>query len=326
MNSTLKFSHIEKRATLPNFFIVGAAKSGTTSLYYYLKQHPEIFMPHIKEPLFFCFHDIPDHEFANVIYPNDPDEYIRDFQGYADLFLKQAGPKAVGEASAGYLFYYKKTIQNIRKLLPDWENIKIIIILRNPVEASFSHYSMYQMRGDEIRTFEESLDNEKQVLSAGKGLDTLVHFQRFFYYSQVKAYLESFNHVRIYLYDDLVRNQLETIQAMYTFLGVDSSYIPDMEIKYNATGTPKSEFIHNFLTKPNLLKKVLKPLVSMISSDETIIRMIDLIKSKNLSTSKPLINNVMKMRLTEYYREDILKLQKLIKRDLGHWLEITHLN
>jgi hypothetical protein len=313
---------VNKVTALPNFLIVGAAKSGTTSLYYYLKQHPEIFMPHIKEPLFFCFYDIPEREFANVIYPNDPDEYIRDFRSYADLFLKQARPKAVGEASAGYLFYYKKTIQNMRKLLPDWKNIKIIIILRNPVEASFSHYSMYQMRGDEIHTFEESLQKEKEVLSTGKGLDTLVHFQRFFYYSQVKAYLESFNHVKIYLYDDLVYNQLETIQGMYTFLGVDSSYIPDMEIKYNATGTPKSEFIHNFLTKPNLLKKVVKPLISMISSDENIIRMMELIKSKNLSTSKPLINNEMKMRLTEYYREDILRLQKLIKRDLHHWLQM----
>ena len=318
MNYALKVRNIEKTATMPNFLIVGAAKSGTTSLYYYLKQHPEIFMPHIKEPLFFCFYDIPDYEFANVIYPNDPDEYIRDFQSYADLFLTQARPKAVGEASAGYLFYYKKTIQNIRNLLPDWENIKIIIILRNPIEACFSHYSMYQMRGDEIRTFEESLEKENEVLSAGKGLDTLVHFQRFFYYSQVKAYLESFNHVKIYLYDDLKHNSLDLIRDMYEFLEVDSSFSPYVSSRYNVSGKPRSMFIHRLLNEQNPLRSMAIKFLSIFLPEERIAGISSTIKERNLK--KTYIKPGTCDYLTKFYHDDIIKLQKMIKRDLSNWL------
>lgn len=279
-------------------------------------------MPHIKEPLFFCFYDIPDHEFANVIYPNDPDEYIRDFQSYADLFLKQAGPKAVGEASAGYLFYYKKTIQNIRKLLPDWENIKIIIILRNPIEASFSHYSMYQMRGDEIHTFEESLEKEKEILSVGKGLDTLVHFQRFFYYSQVKAYLESFKHVKIYLYDDLKHNPLDLIRDMYEFLEVDSSFSPYVRSRYNVSGKPRSMFIHRLLNEQNPLRSMAIKFLSIFLSEERIAGISSTIKGKNLIKThvKPGTRDYLK----RLYHDDIIKLQKMIKRDLSNWLIETN--
>jgi len=311
---------IEKAGTLPNFLIIGAAKSGTTSLYCYLRQHPDIFMPDLKEPHFFRFYNVPDNAFHKEIFPNAPEEYVRDFEHYQRLFTKCLPDyKAVGEASSAYLFYHERTIPNIKKFLPDWQKTKIIIILRNPVEASFSHYLMYKIRGSESLSFEESMEHEHERFE--KGFDSLTHFRRFFYYPQVKAYLENFHKTKVFLYDDLQDNQLAMIQDMYEFLGVDSSFVPDTNIKYNATGTPRSMFLHNFLTRPNFLKKMAKPVISMVSSDEKIVQMIEVVKRKNLASSKPGISRHTLARLTEYYREDILRLQELMNRDLLHWLK-----
>jgi len=310
---------IEKAVTLPNFLITGAAKSGTTSLYCYLRQHPDIFMPDLKEPHFFRFYNMPDDAFEKEIFPNSSDEYVRDFEYYQRLFTKCLPDyKAVGEASSAYLFYHERTIPNIKKFLPDWQKTKIIIILRNPVEASFSHYLMYKIRGSESLSFEQAMEHEHERFE--KGFDSLTHFRRFYYSAQVKAYLENFQNTKVFLYDDLQNNQLGLIQDMYAFLEVDSTFIPDTEIKYNATGTPKSMFLHNFLTRPNFLKKVARPVISMVSSDEKIFQMIEVVKRKNLNASKPVISEHTLARLTECYREDILRLQGLINRDLSHWL------
>ena len=118
---------------LPNLFIVGTGRAGTTSLYNYLKQHPEVFMSPIKEPQYFLRKDI--YEFHDGI---DIEKIISDFGEYINLFKGGEHKKIRGEASALYL-YLKSATHEIYELIPD---AKIIISLRNPIERALSYFRM----------------------------------------------------------------------------------------------------------------------------------------------------------------------------------------
>jgi len=143
---------------LPNFFIVGAAKAGTTSLYNYLKQHPDIYMSPIKEPNYFA-KDIDinlfrkDYKKTALIdtqkYFSKPKleelhlAFITELEDYIKLFQKVSNEKVIGETSVSYL-YSKVAAKEIKKLVPD---AKIVIILRDPIERAYSHYLMNLKEG-----------------------------------------------------------------------------------------------------------------------------------------------------------------------------------
>ena len=131
----------------PNFFIVGAPRSGTTSLYEYLKEVPEVFMSPVKEPNFFNL------SVENDLFLSKP---IREKKKYLDLFKNVKDEKAIGEASPTYL-WDPKTPKLIHEIIPD---AKIIISLRDPVERTFSHYLMYFRNG----IMKDSFYNELQII------------------------------------------------------------------------------------------------------------------------------------------------------------------
>lgn len=149
---------------LPNFFIVGSAKSGTTSIYNYLKQHPDIFMSPIKETHYFST-DIDSSKFRPDYAANlninidswlDGDQkkeifhaFVKDWDKYLKLFKNSGNQKAIGEVTNSYL-YSKEAAKNIRSKFPEG---KIIMILRNPVERAFSHFLMDLKSGLETGSF-----------------------------------------------------------------------------------------------------------------------------------------------------------------------------
>jgi len=142
---------------LPNFLIVGAAKSGTTSLYHYLKQHTEIYMSSIKEPKFIT------SQFLTFPFKGTGDEkveqnIIKSFREYCNLFKDVNNDKMIGEASADNLYFFKKAINIITHYL---KKPKIIIILRNPIERAFSHFNQFIRDNREYLSFEEALKEEK---------------------------------------------------------------------------------------------------------------------------------------------------------------------
>jgi len=300
---------------LPNFLIVGAAKAGTTSLYYYLKEHPEIYMSPIKEHKFitsnflkFPFKGIGDDLVEKNI--------IKNFESYQKLFLGVKNEKAIGEASADNLYYYKKSINYIKKILGE---VKIIIILRNPIDRAFSAYSHLMRDNREFLTFEDALKQEENRKK--KNWEFIWYYKDVgFYYNQVKAYLENFSEVKVYLYDDLKKDPLSLVQDIYRFLEVDDSFIPkSIGERFNVSGVPKNKFLHEFLTKPNPVKSAIKPLVKLILPKETRQRLLNKLLQKNLK--KPEMKPETREYLKGLYREDILKLQDLIKKDLSHWLK-----
>jgi len=301
---------------LPNFLIVGAQKSGTTSLYNYLKQHYEVFMPErLKEPKFFVSPIFKKINHIQPLWVKFMSNTMFEWQDYLKLFEKVQKEKAIGESSVTYLYYYETAIILIKKYLGD---IKILISLRNPIDRAFSAYLHLRRNNGENLSFEEALQKE----NARKELNwiPLYYFTSIgFYYNQVKAYLDNFDHVKIYLYDDLKKDTLSLVKDMYKFLGVDPSFTPDVSIKYNVSGIPQNKFIHKFLKEPNILKSIVKPMAKTLIPQGERRKIIEKIKMKNLQ--KPQMKPETREYLKNLYREDILKLQDLIKRDLSSWLE-----
>lgn len=311
-------------AKLPNFLIVGAPRCGTTSLYYYLSQHPKVFMPRIKEPCVFIYSALRKSSYKDAQDPywdafREREDYVSTLVEYVKLFEGVEQEEAIGEASPQYLSHYRVAIPEIKKQLGD---VKIIIILRNPIERAFSHYKLLFRREARVLPFQRYLEIEEDRRK--KDLPRAYEFIEYgFYYQPVKAFMENFDKVRLYLYEDMVNDTLSLLKDIYGFLGVDSFFVPeDMRTVYNATdGIPRNWVLHEFLRRPSALKSVLKAIIGLILSDEKKRKIKTSLIASNLAKSemKPETRNYLK----KVYWEDMLNLQALIKRDLSNWLVST---
>jgi hypothetical protein len=298
---------------MPNFLVFGAAKSGTTSIYKYLEQHPDIFMSSFKEPGFFAF----EGEKPRLNGPGAQkwvDRWVvTDLPSYQALFAGASGEQAIGEVSPFYL-YYEKTVERIYKHIP---HAKLIAILRDPVERAFSNYVWaVRDRAESLPTFAEALQAEESRIRDNWGPKW--HYKaKGFYYAQLKPYFEQFDNeqIRIYLYEDLMANPVSVMQDIFRFLEVDDKFVPNMSQKYNTSRLPRNQGWHEFLSKPNAIKSLIKPFLPL----EFRQRLQQRAKEENLF--KPTLSPEIRRQLTVAYRQDILKLQDLLQRDLSSWLE-----
>jgi hypothetical protein len=290
---------------LPNFLIVGAAKSGTTSLYKYLSQHPDVFMPKWKELSFFT-----GDPFGPLHKVKKPEYYYRVFSEVSDQ-------TAVGEASTSYL-YDEPAPTTIKENLGI---IKIIIMLRNPVEMSYSLYN-HQVRreGEGLKTFEAALAAED---SRRKNVDfkktcygwhaNYYYFSRGLYYSQVKRYIDTFgkDNIKIILFEELASDPVRVSQSTYKFLNVDGSFIPTIKV-HNPAG--KILNFPRFWEDAGLFQKT----ASFVFS-KNIIKKIPLL-IRNIGRKPPdAIDPVTAEHLKERFYADICRLEKLIDKDLSAW-------
>jgi hypothetical protein len=302
---------------LPNFLVVGAAKSGTTSIYHYLKQHPEIYVPENKEPRFFVSSKFEEFHHNNSFYNYFCKGITFTLENYRILFDGVTKETSMGEASVQYLYLYNIAIPQIKQYLVD---IKIIIILRNPVERAFSTYNHLFRDKLESLPFEKCLEIEEERIRAN-WFPLYFYKDMGFYHKQVKAYMENFSRVKVYLYDDLKKDSLGLVRNIYEFLGVDPSFIPyNISTKYNVSGLPKFKLLESFLLKYNHpLKKLLRPLFLNTIGIENTENLVNHLKNKNLRKTK--IKPTTREYLIKLYRDDILMLEKLINRDLSAWLK-----
>lgn len=300
---------------LPDFLIVGAAKSGTSSLANYLNSHPQIFIPEEKELHFFLFaNDPPIYLKNHILGP----VLIWKFEDYIKFF-QSAKEEVLGEASVTYLYSraYNTVIKNIKKYHPNWQNLKIIIILRNPIDRAFSQYTT-RLLNSESEPFSKAVQlwEERRKRNWSIAYDYLGFS---YYFEPVKAYLDNFENTNVYLFEDLKERPLWLIKDLFEFLGVDSSFVPpNLGKKYNVSGVPKSkfhEFFYNAAIKYNPFKPIVKPLLT----EHTKERITN--KVKKYVLTKPQIDMETREYLKNIFRDDILKLQALIKRDLSHWLK-----
>jgi len=305
-------THNGRAYRLPDFIIPGAAKSGTTTLYQLLSQHPDLFFPPSrKEPFYFSFGgeqpDYSDEQFNSIP--------IWETEKYLKLFDNATENQLCGEASTSYLYTYEKSLKLLNEFYGDrLKELKSLIILRNPVDRAYSHYTYLIRNGFETRIFEEAI-SEKGIEEWKKkrwGFDYLAYGE---YAAQVSAFKSAIPKTKVWLLEDLKKGR-ETTDEMLTFLGVPLLDF-DTSVKANPSGIPKNKSLVNLLRKNLLAKKIGKALPSSLQSNLKNKR--DKLMSK-LLTKKPM-NPETRNELKSYFRTDIEKLQEILDRDLSHWLK-----
>jgi hypothetical protein len=292
------------KTKLPNFLIVGAAKSGTSSLHNYLNQHPEVFMCSPKEP----------HFLIKNLVKNRLHNGVWSWEEYKSLFANVKNEKAIGESSVLYLYYHKEAIKNIKQRLG--EKVKIVIMLRNPVDRAFSAYTHVARSVKENLTFEKALEIEEERLLNDKTLTPMVMYKEMgLYYDMLKAYQHNFKHVFVIIHEDFQNNTAEVVEQTLVFLGIFSSAEIDTKSRHNVGGKRwKKTLLKQFFMKDNFLKKVLRVIFSKNARKKFRLFIESFLKEK----SKP-INPETKKELLSYFKNDIERLSFLLKRDLKNW-------
>jgi hypothetical protein len=293
---------------LPNFLIIGAPRSGTTTLYESLKQNPQIFLSPVKEPMFFLL----DGEPAHYPGPKNP-QGVRGIDQYQSLFQGAKAEKAVGEASPCYLFSPKATL-GIKQRIPD---ARFIVILRNPVDRAYSHFLFHRMEGTEpLEDFEAAMDAEDERLRMGWFIFWCYRGMGY-YGRQIERYFSHFprGQFRFFLMEDLVGRPQELFKEIFRFLEVDDGIRVQLPLRYNPAGVPRNRWLHKFLVRPNAVKNLLKPVLS------TKVQSFLLTHFMGRNLTRPPLERDVRKRILAVYREDILKTQDFIQRDLSDWLD-----
>ena len=299
------------RNNLPNFLIVGAAKSGTSSLHNYLNQHPEVFMPSynkevmkVKEPRF-LIKDLVQHRLHNGVW---------NWEEYKSLFNEVKDEISIGESTVLYLYYYKHAIDNIKKYLG--ENVKIIIMLRNPTDRAYSAFQHVSRGFNEQNSFEEALKIEKGRMDKESSLTPMVMYKEMgLYHDMVRAYKENFKNVHIIFYEDFRDDTEGEIKKIFKFLGLSLSVNIDFVSRHNVGGKRwKNEKMKHVFMKNSPLKSALKKAIP--KSLRKGVR--DKLISASTDKVAPMKENT-RVKLNEFFKEDVKKLSDLLNRDLTHW-------
>lgn len=300
--------------TLPNFLIIGAPRAGTTTLYYWLQRHPEIYMSQEKEPGFFAFagQSYVLSYGRKVWLP----PYSMDIEAYSALFQGSEGYPMRGEASTTYLAS-PKAPELIKQFLP---GVKLIAILRNPIDRAYSHYLFNCRHGSPVISFEQALQLEEKERS--NPFNDPSNWYKYVgrYADHLKTYYSLFSaeQMRLYLFEDLVQNPKGLYKDILEFLEVDSAFeLPDDMLKkrYNHFGTfgwlsrlYSLDYNHPF-------RKWVKKWIPM--EVRYYLR-----KLGAKESSPPPIPIEVKRDLVSYYFDQILELEDLLHRDLSHWLVV----
>jgi hypothetical protein len=237
---------------LPNFLIIGAAKSGTTSLHDYLHQHPEIFLAPSKEPNYFALEGIPLPQpgpaVPEVLFELLYRHSVVTYDDYLAQFAAANGKRAIGEASVRYL-YYEHCASRISAAMPD---VKLIAILREPVSRLYSHYCMNVQYQLEPLSLRDAIAAEESRRAAQWGWDW--HYVAVGRYAeQLKRYFAVFDRaqVKVFLYDELLQRPGETYQEVCRFLGIDDRFVPDMSDRGKVAARPRNRMLDRWLHWPN---------------------------------------------------------------------------
>jgi len=275
----------------PNMFLVGCVKSGTTTLYELLKQHPQIFMSEVKGPDFFA-------EMPNDAYP----QFFKKREKYLSLFNNAKEKKILGEAS--HYFHLKKAPEKIKKFNP---KAKIVIILRNPFEVIRSYYN-----SDLINPSNNliGLYNKKNP-SAVELIDSLE------YSENIKRWGKFFNkNVFVLIAEDLNKNPKEELSKLFKFLDVDGNFTPEFKI-HNVSRKTKNKYLlwliqllplkSKLFLKNQLKEKFLKNIKNYIEKITT---------KEEIKRKIP--NEILK-EIKQKINIEIEKTEKLLKKDLNSW-------
>ena len=285
-----------------DFFIVGAPKSGTTSLFHYLNRHPQVVMSSQKEPNYFSYNAI--HE-QGMYYDNNS---INTLDKYESLFLQKEN-MLYGEASVSYLFY-DNVAEDIKKYNP---NSKIIIMLRNPIERAFSHYLMDYRLGLISDSFENIITKKSKHKNAHLFYQQYIEVSK--YSEQIQRYLDFFEKENILFIDfeDFKKNISFTVGKVYSFLNISTSFNIDKHIKHNVFTMPKNKVIR-FIYSFTFFRKIITFLFPIF--------LVKYIRNIFFSVNKkPELSNDIISKLNKIFNNDVVKLEELLSKDYSKWIK-----
>ena len=296
---------------MPDFLIVGAAKSGTTALYHYLGQHPEVFLSPIKETNFFAqkgkkldFNGPKDNLITHK-------KTITETVDYYNQFTNVTNEKAIGEICPSYL-YYKDAPKNIKEHIPE---VKIIAILREPVSRAFSAWVHLTRDGREYLSFSDAIVDEPRRIN--DNWSEIWHYiEEGKYYDQLKRYYDSFpkENIKVIIYEDFKNNPSRVYTEICDFIGVKNSFVPDMNTKHNTGSLSNNRFLTRLFMKPNFIKTLFKIIMPSFLKKKIEQR---LFRSNLIST--PTISKENEQRLKLLFDKDLRRLEELIDTKINNW-------
>ena len=226
--------------SLPNFMCIGAAKSGTTTLYDILKQHPEIFIPAFKEPHFF---DIPEN-------------YNNGIEWYEKNYFKNINKKIIADFTPSY-FFEKQAPERIFNDLG--RDMKFVILLRHPVDRAYSHYLHSVRDKNEDISFEEAIRKEDNRIDKFIENKDYLSYLRNSYYHQglygemIERYLEYFsldNFLFIHFENEFIRDRKNVIDKLLIFIGLEETETDlNLDLRSNPASKERSKFLKQLMKK-----------------------------------------------------------------------------
>ena len=294
---------------LPDFFIVGAQKAGTTTLHDWLTQQPDACLPTIKETHFFS-HD---------------DRYAYGIEWYLRQFPACDEHAVVGEIDPEYMYFKDAPLRML-----EWvKTPKIVFLLRNPIDRAYSHYQMSVRRGYETLSFEDALRKEPGRLAADK--DGFAHNHQSYmgrgrYCEQISRFREAFpkSEFLFVKFDELVgkKTGAETYAHICRFIGLKSSpTIADRSKKSNQASLPRSVLLRDFLYKPDGLRKRLSKLIPSVDVKMRLSLFLDWINQRPLKANEKKGPATMPAEILRDVKEEIIALETETNLKLRDWLD-----
>jgi hypothetical protein len=311
--------------TGPNFFLVGAAKAGTTSLFHYLNSHPQIFLSPIKEPNYF----------AKDIDPNclRPDlrknldgalkrfrksggriqlhiAHIVEWEEYLGLFQQSGDCKAIGECSVSYL---PSTVaaENIYSYNP---NSRIIIMLRNPIWRALSQYRMDRKMGSIVCDFDTAIKEDLAVKNPTWGRNRNYVWNGM-YAEQIRRFMERFpeDQIHILFFEDFKHNIDGEMCSILSFLGVDRNIVMQTDKQFNQAGQPRVASLNRLIHRSGL-----KPLLKNMLPN-TIFKRLKQLYYGEAETAT--LSRDQAIFLCDLYRDNVQRLSNMLAKDLTGWVD-----
>jgi Sulfotransferase family len=305
----------ETAPTIPNFLVAGAARSGTTSITETLRAHPDVFVTQPKEPHYFAYAGQPaaftgpgDDATVNKVAVTDREQYLA-------LYPREHDYVALGDGSVSTLYYHEKAVPEITALNPA---MRIIIVLRDPVERAFSSYQYLRARGFEPEEdFRVALREEPRRVQ--EGWQHLWHYTGMSYYADaVQHFLEAFgrDQVGVWFYEEVTEGGgTQFANGLYEFLGLDPARVASAEVpRVNVSGEPRSKGLQTLIqtaTRHESIRRLAKAVLPFGVRER--------IRGANLkSTGAPAD---VRQELAPKFRDDLRRLSEILDRPTPGWAQ-----
>lgn len=276
----------------PNFIVVGAPKAGTTWLYQCLKEHPEVFVSTPKELHYFS---------RDRCYAKGIEWYLSHF--------KDAQEPLIGEVCPSYMY-----LEKVPARIHEWNpNVKLIFMLRNPIDRAYSEYCMQLDHGEVTKDIGQELSPSSLIAQCGLYHQQLQDFFKFFPKEQTQ----------ILLFDDLKRDPENILQRTYDFLGVDQTYKPETLSRQENVRKPPPRNMSIYQPMRSTYLRLVKQYPELEIFVHKIRRQgyLNLFYKMTRGGTYPKLTKEVAHKLAAFYDQDIQALSKTINRDVSYWIE-----